>query len=229
MQGFTYDQLVEALQSWPQNSDDDENSGYVDNIPRLIGLGELRLVKDLNLDIFDHTESLSVLEGEHTTQKPDDWIATRTIWRTLAVAAEGESTKRTPMHLRSLSWVRRYADDPTNTDTHGAPLYYAEVSEEEIEFGPVADRDYDFEFHYVRRPEGLSADNQNTWLGDKVGDVLFVACLMEAEHFIKADDRYGDMKAKYYEELVPIARAELRRLVRMGDYTPVKPAAKTVE
>ena len=229
MQGFSYDQLVQALQAWPQNTNDDEDAGYVDNIQRLIGLGELRLVKDLNLDIFDHTESLAVAAGDSTVEKPEDWIATRNVWRTLTAPGDGDSTARTPMHLRSLGWVRRYSSDPSNTETHGAPLYYAEASETELEFGPPADVGYDFEFHYVRRPPGLSADNQNTWLGDKVGDVLFAACLMEAEHFIKADDRYGDMKTKYYEELIPIARAELRRVVRMGDYTPVKPAARTVE
>jgi hypothetical protein len=48
---------------------------------------------------------------------------------------------------------------------------------------------------------------------------------MEAEHYLKADDRYEDMKKKYYEELLPVARAELRQSIRRGDYNPFQRSA----
>lgn len=226
MQGFSYTQLVQALQDWPQDTSDGTGE-YIENIPRIIGLGELRLVKDLNLDIFDAIAALDADEGETRVEKPNDWIATRTLWR--VPANEGLSGERTPMHLRSLGFLRRYTPNPDDSATYAPPLYYAEISETEYEIAPVPDDDYQIELHYIRRPEGLSDDTENTWLGDRVGDVLLVACLMEAEHFLKADDRYSDMRSRYYEELLPVARAELRRLVRGGDYNPIKPAAKTVE
>jgi uncharacterized protein YeaO (DUF488 family) len=60
-----------------------------------------------------------------------------------------------------------------------------------------------------------------------VPDALFAACLMEAEHYTQADDRYADFKTKYYEELLPAARYELRQLQRAGDYSPFSPAARS--
>ena len=48
---WTYTTLRQALLDWPVEDEDSEE--YVDNIDNLIGLGELRLVRDLNLSIFD--------------------------------------------------------------------------------------------------------------------------------------------------------------------------------
>lgn len=225
MQGFSYDELVQALQDWPQN-DSGEDGEYVDNIPRIIGLGELRLVKDLNLDIFDAIEYLVLDTSEVRVDKPNDWIATRGMWRYTGIFEGTPTGEREPLHQRSLGFLRRYVSDNT---VEAAPIYFNEISETEFEFQQPADDQYTLELHYIRRPEGLADDNQNTWLGDHVGDVLFLACLMEAENFLKADDRYSDMRTQYYEEKLPVARAELRSLIRSGSYNPVKPAAKTVE
>jgi hypothetical protein len=72
-----------------------------------------------------------------------------------------------------------------------------------------------------------STPNATSWLSVRVPDALFAAVLMEAEHYMQADDRYGDYKTKYYEELLPGARAELRQMQRSGDYSPFEPAARS--
>jgi hypothetical protein len=79
----------------------------------------------------------------------------------------------------------------------------------------------------ARPQDSLSlADQGPSWLSRCVPDALFAACLMEAEHLLKADDRYADYRAKYHE-IIQVARLELRQAIRNGDYSPLKAGAVT--
>lgn len=107
----------------------------------------------------------------------------------------------------------------------GRPRYYADHGQTEWIFGPAADtRAVAINRRYVQRPPSIVVLG-NTFIGDNVGQLLFTAALMEAEQFLKADDRYGDMKNKYYGELLPIARGEIRVAMRSGDYAPLQAVA----
>lgn len=213
MQGFTYNELVEALQSWPE----DDASEYLDVIPRLIALGEIRLVVDLNLEIFDQTHRDIVVTGNNRlVPKPEGTITTRFI----RVVVGGRSY---PVDRRAQDWCESFAPDDA---VLGQPRYYYEASETHWGFAKTPNQNMTAIAKVVVRPVGLSEANPNTWLGDNVGDLLFCCCLMEAEQWIKADDRYADMKTKYYEELLPTRRMELIALIRNSDYTPYKPAAQ---
>lgn len=216
MPSFTYDQIVQAMQDWPQN-DSAQAGEYVPNIPRIISLGHTRLVRELNLEVFDYVEDLLATQGDRIVAKPDGLIQVRHMR-----LVDGDGVE-TPLELRSYSYVTRYAPDPA---VEAPPRYYAEYDVDSFIVVPTPDDDYSVRCRFIRRPEEPSASNQLTWLSEKCGDLLFVCCLMEAEHFIKADDRYADMKSKYYEELLPVARLELRRSIRSGDYQPYKGSAK---
>lgn len=217
MQGFTYSELEQAMKDWPENTDDVAD-GYVDNIPRLTQLGELRVVKDLNLEIFDLLDTSGVLNiNNRLVTKPAELIVTRSMWTVIAGV-------RTPVIQRSRDFVINYSLDTAATAT---PKYYAEYSEFQWIVGKVPAASGTIETIGVYRPASLF-DEETTWLGDHCGDLIFSASLMESEHFVKADDRYDDMKKKYYEELLPVARLELRNLVRAGDYAPYRGAATKV-
>jgi hypothetical protein len=223
MEGFSYDQLFEALQKWPVNSGDD----YLQSLPRIISLGETRVIRDLNLNIFDVYDDGLLLElGDNIIAKPSEMVALRSMRG--VITATGATFD---IEMRSLDYVKAFAPDPAVT---GRPRYVADLDELQWCVGTIADDDYTIEALYIQRPDGLTADNQNTWLGDRVGDLIFVACLMEADHYIKADDRYGDMSKKYHGSdtepgLLTIARTELRNHIRNGDYAPLKPAAKPAD
>lgn len=213
MEGFTYNQLIAALQSWPVEA----NSEYTTDLPKIIDLGELRLIKDLNLDIFDQFDSTIVVTiNNRLVPKPSGLIQTRS----LALVTAGV---RSQLYLRSYDFCINFAPTPATT---GALRYFAEYSATHWYVVGTPAAGGTAESHFVKRPTGLASSTQNTWLGDNCGDLLFDCCLMEAEHWLKADDRYADIRTKYYEEKLPSARAELRQSIRMGDYTPFKPAAK---
>jgi hypothetical protein len=209
---WTYDDLFAALQAWPTDEDD----AYLENLPTIIGLGELRLVRDLNLDVFDRTDtSQSTVIGTREIDKPTGCVVLREVGFVDPVLGYQALEKR------SLTYCKFYAPDPAAVDV---PVYWSELSETQILIVPTPDAIYPVHQYAVTRPDdSLSLANQGpSYLSSVCPDALFAACLMEAEQFVKADDRYADYKSKYYEELLPIARLELRQSIRSGDRTPMK-------
>jgi hypothetical protein len=141
------------------------------------------------------------------------FIVERNLW-----AVYGGQTKI--MVKRSFDFVTLYAGAAA-----GRPYYYADQGQGTWNFAPAADvLATAIKRRYVQRPPSIVVA-QNTWIGDNTGDLLFTACLMESEHWLKADDRYADMKTKYYEELLPNARGEVMLAARSGVYAPLAPIA----
>lgn len=217
MSSFTYTQLLAELQSWPE----DDDATYVAAIPRIISLGETQLLRDLNLELLDITDrGLLLVAGDREVAKPVGAIETRHVH---AVTAAGV---RFLLERRSQAYCETYAPDDLVT---GVPKYFCDLDEVQWLIVPAANADYNIEAKVVLRPDGLSATTSSTWLGDNMGDLLFHCCLANAEHYLKADDRYADMMSHYAQVLLPGALREMRMSIRNGDYTPMRAAAKPVE
>jgi 23S rRNA C2498 (ribose-2'-O)-methylase RlmM len=107
------------------------------------------------------------------------------------------------------------------------PRYYAELNATQWQLAPASDQTYQVVVHFVQRPQSIVTAG-STWLGNWCGDLLFHASLMEAEDYVKADDRFDDIKNRYDEKL-QIARVEMRNQIRQGDYSPAKATASTVQ
>ena len=328
MIGFTYAQLVQAMQDWPVN----QGSNYIGNIPRFVELGELRLVRDLNLEFWDQTDtSFMLAAGTNIVQKPAELIVLRTMRLALitsttshaAVPAAlcasqvtavnqtalvfngslgappvtinppaqvlvtetadslggiqvivtgldlngvltgetittiaGNPTSGTilysqiqtltagngsapqtievgtaevavttlgqsfPVYKRSADYVANYGSSPSAT---ARPRYYAESAEEQWQLAQAADQNYQVVVRFLKRPASVVITG-TSWLADRCGDLLFQCALMEAENYLKADDRFADIQGDYAYKL-QIAREELRNAIRQGDYSPMKAAA----
>lgn len=121
---------------------------------------------------------------------------------------------------RSKAFCDSFNSDPSVV---GPPRYYNELSQTQWEVVPAADQDYGILLHFVKRPQSIVVAN-TSWLGDNVGDLLFFGALMQAERFIKADDRWDDISADYTAGLAS-ARMELAESIRMGNYAPFKSTA----
>lgn len=281
MQGFNYTQLYDALQKWPYKS----SATYLANLNRMIWLGELRLLRDLDLSLFDVNDQVALTQGATTIPKPAgsqtltftanpaqgatsgtltaDWSgntgsyvatfadgvnvtaisltasSTAASWTTPLSDAQTAATLTlnplfvverklwvvydgVPKILRKRSYDFLQSYNPTDD---GQPRYYADDGLTQWIISPAADSlATAVNRRYLQRPQSIVVAG-NTFLGDNVGDVLFVACLMESEGFIKADDRYQDMARKYYQELLPAAKNEISIVMRKGDYSPLMPVA----
>jgi hypothetical protein len=125
-----------------------------------------------------------------------------------------------PTYKRNYDYLKNFGNNPANT---GPPRYYAEQDSNTWLLSAYSDQAYGVVVRYVMRPLSIVVLG-SSWLGDRCGDLLLLTSLMEAEQFLKADDRFGDLSGDYQAKL-QIARAELRNSVRGGDYSPIKPAA----
>jgi hypothetical protein len=279
MQGFNYTQLYAALQAWPLKS----SAQYLANLNRMIYFGELRVVRDLDLDIFDVNDQVAISPGAASVPKPAQsqplaftagialgatsatlasaWTGTSGVyvvtfsdqeiqavtlsagqttatWTIPMVAAVSAAGTIAPQMLvernlwciysgatklmvkRSYDFIQNYLNA-----TAGRPFYYADSGTGAWLIAPAADVNATaIKRRYIQRPISIVVA-QNTWIGDNAGDLLFTAALMEMEHFLKADDRYNDLKSKYYEELLPNARGEMMIAARSGQYAPLAPIA----
>lgn len=211
---FTYATLTSALQAWPVNDD----TVYVANLPLIIAAGETRLVVDLNLDIFDAVDAtIVVTAASRDVPKPTGLIGTRTLY---LIA----SNVRTQLKKRSRDFCMQYAPNPTLT---GTPKYFCDLSTTNWMVVPTPVATGTAEAFFIKRPTGLSGSTTTTWLSQNAGDLLFKACLLEAEEYLKADDRWADI-ANSYKSLLEPRRLELRDSIRAGQYAPYAPAAQPV-
>lgn len=215
---WTYTSLFSALQQWPQNT----NPTYLTNLPSMIGMGELRLIKDLDLDIFDTiNESILFTIGSRLVLKPTNAIRVRSVgYLDLTLGYQ-------PLKVRSMDFLRSYA--PISS-VQATPQFYSEYSPTQIYVVDTPVAALNLSFHSVTRPTDLldpATPALTSWLSVRVPECLLTACLMEADHYMQADDRYEDLQKKYFEVQLPAARNELRQLQRSGDYSPFSPAARS--
>lgn len=208
---LTYTSLVAMLQAWLADTGTDF-SNQVDNI---IGLGELRLQRDLDLEVFESESSSTFPVNDPAVTKPDNIVALRSFLYT-----DGDDEV---VHLtrRSVDYIRDYNQ---GTNVTGDPLYYAELNETQWIVAPVPATDHTYTVRYIQRPSGLSSSTATTWLSDNAPDALFYACLLEAETFNKNDDdqaRFSNIRTHYDNEILPRAQRELQRMMK-ADYSPIK-------
>jgi hypothetical protein len=193
---FTYTTLKEALQRHTEDDFDD----FTAELDTLIGLAELRVLRDLDLTIFDVTdETIVTAAGSNQITKPTGTITVQWLRSTLG-----------PIDPRPLDWIEDYLQDADQ----GQPRFFAEESESTIRVAPVPDIVYSLKFRINKRPTGLGVSTPTTWLSEKVGDLLFAACMIEAEKFVREFDQGKKQYEQDYQMLLVQARAEHKDIVR---------------
>jgi len=216
MSNKTYTELTTNLQEWLE----DDDAEFVGSIDEVINLGEMRLWRDLDLSIFTSEDTTVTAIGVATAVKPitDTELVT---WQSIYYDS---GTERTWLQLRSTDFVR----DHQVIGATSTPKYYAESNETDWLLSPIPDAIYTLNARGVTRPTRLSVGNPTTWLSLHQDDMLFKACLAEAEGFLKADDR-APMWAEQYAAALPLAKRETYELLNQRyNLTPLEvPAVPT--
>ncbi len=215
---FTYNELIAAIQTWAE----DDSTELIAALPDIVAMGESRVYTDFNLEIFNRVRTGIVLTTDQNEQaiKPSTWQGTRSFHITPVAGGI-----RTYLERRTYEWCIDYEPTESLTDT---PIFFAELSETEYFVTPAPDLAYPVVLREITQPEALTLGNQTTWLGDQQGDILFDACMIEAEQYIKSDQYDVDKWKGFYSEKLPARRMELRDLIR-ADYSPIQNAARTVD
>ncbi len=220
MSNKTYTEISDNLQEWLE----DDDAEFTGSIPDVINLGEMRLWRDLDLSIFTSEGTTPTVASTETLLKPvaDTELVT---WQSLYFDFDfGSGLVRTWLELRSTDFVRDY-QVPGAT---APPRYYSEQTETDWLLAPVPDVIYTVITRGTTRPTRLSVGNPTTWLSLHQDDLLFKACLAEAEAFLKSDDRVP-MWTQSYEGALPLAKKECYTMIQERyNLTPMEvPASPT--
>jgi hypothetical protein len=125
---------------------------------------------------------------------------------------------RTFLELRSTDFVR----DHQTIGATAPPKYYSEQTETDWLLSPIPDNTYTLNARGVTRPTRLSGTQTTTWLSLHQDDLLFKACLAEAEGFLKSDDRVQIWQEQYVSAL-PLAKRETYELLNQRyNLTPLE-------
>lgn len=209
MSNMTYAQLSAKIQAWLED-DDAEFTSSVDDV---INLGEMRLWRDLDLSIWTATDTVATVASTATVTPPtsdSELIVYQSIYY-------DDGTDRRWLELRSYDFV---LDHQEPTATTGPPRYYAQRDETTWVLSPIPDDTYTLNCRGITRPTRLSSSNTTTWLSQHMDDMLFKACLAEAEKFLKSDDRKDIWEQDYVAKL-PQAKRETYEL--MGQHYNLTP------
>ena len=191
---YTLATLKSSVIAWLE----EDGTEFSDALNNIIDLAERQVVKDLSFSIFDETATGTLTTA--TLTKPTGWVATIDLFVT-------ESGEQRLLEPKPWGYVNLYGGA-------GAPLYFAETSETTITVAP-APTSAPYTMRYIKRPTSLvdTANPGTTWLSENAGEALFFACILNSEHFRKADERLESAKA-FYAASIASVKEELRHLSR---------------
>lgn len=168
---WTYATLKTAIADFVED-DSTEFSNALDNI---IGLSELRIYREADLDAFRKTSTFSHAQSDQYLGKPSDFVIDRFMYITV-------SGTYVYLDQKSVSWCLDYWPTAASEDQ---PVYYADWDHDTFLIVPTPDAAYTFTLGYTYRPDRLDSTTTTSWLGTNAPDALLYACLCEAGGYLQ--------------------------------------------
>ena len=179
---MTYGELKQAIQDYTEN----DETTFVNNLPLFIRLTEERILKNVQLNLFQKNQFGNMTNGNEYLAAPTDFLAPFS----LSIDVSGDKEF---LLFKDLDFVQSYSPDATVT---GQPKYYAQFDKDNFILGPTPDTNYTVDIHYLYRPASLTAgsDSGTTWLSENAEITLLYGALIEAYTFMKGQP---DLMAMY--------------------------------
>jgi hypothetical protein len=187
---MTYGELKTAIQDYTEN----DETTFVNNLPLFIRLAEERILKSVQLNLFQKNQAGTMTSGNQYLAAPSDFLAPFSLSIDVSGAAEF-------LLFKDLDFVQTYTPDPTTT---GQPKYYAQFDVDNFILAPTPNANYTVDIHYLYRPASLTAgaDSGTSWLSTNAEIALLYGSLVEAYTFMKGDPNLMQMYMQRYGEAV---------------------------
>src|SRR5258706_84836 len=198
---MTFASLTSDLQNYPERAD----ATYVANIPRFIMQAENRIAAEARGRGSFIPLTASLVVGQQQLAKPARWRETVSF----NIGIGTGNSQRKFLLQRPFELLRVYAPDPT---ANKEPKYYADWDYYNWLIAPTPDFAYPFEVIVHQRPQPLDVANQTNWTTEFAPQLLLSACLLEAQSFLKRDDRIQVYQEQYDRALKQVAFEQKRRL-----------------
>jgi hypothetical protein len=190
-----YNSLIIQIQNWANRTD----QPFTSEITNFINQGINRIYSEAKNIGFEVTVQSTLTQGNSVISKPASWRETISFYIT---DNREEPVIFDPpfLLLRSRDFCQTYW--PNNTLT-SPPKFYADYGNNSYYISPTPDYAYPFQLTYLSLPL-FNVDNPQNFLTERYPRLLFYACMVEAEPFLKDDERVPVFKALYNEALQDI-------------------------
>ena len=175
---MTYDNLVEDIIKYSERDD----TGFVDQIPMLIGLAEQAIAAEVKTLWELNVVTTTLIPTNGTLSKPARWR------KTVSMKINGE-----PVTHRSQDYVAQVQAEYANAQ----PLYYADYDYDHWALGPKPDDDYTVEIIYYSRIQPLDSSNQENLITREAPQALLFGTLLQAQGYLKSPDKLQIWQGMY--------------------------------
>ena len=170
----TYTELKDAIADWLDRSD------LTARIPDFIALAEARINRELRIRPMEVRSTMYTTADQQYFQLPGGYIQMRNM--------QLNTNPTTPLEYITPEMLDRLYGSTTS----GKPRAYTLIGDE-IQLAPIPDSAYQVEMAFYEKftplGDGSAGTVTSNWLTANAPDVLLYGALMEAEPFIKNDER----------------------------------------
>ena len=170
----TYTELKDAIADWLDRSD------LTARIPDFIALAEARINRELRIRPMEVRSTMYTTAEQQYFNLPGGYIQMRNI--------QLNTNPTTPLEYITPEMLDRLYGSTTT----GKPKAYTLIGDE-IQLAPIPDSSYQVEMAFYEKftplGDGSAGTVPSNWLTANAPDVLLYGALMEAEPFIKNDER----------------------------------------
>ena len=190
-----YTELKDAIADWLDRSD------LTDRIPDFIALAEARLNRELRIRPMEVRSTMTTTVGQRYFNLPGGYLQMRNF--------QINTNPITPLEYITPEMLDRLY----GSNTTGKPRAYSLIGDE-IQLAPIPDSTYTIEMAFYEKftplGDGTSGTVTSNWLTKNAPDVLLYGALIEAEPFIKNDERIQLWLTAYKEAIDKIQKADDR-------------------
>jgi len=191
----TYTELKDAIADWLDRSD------LTNRIPDFIALAEARLNRELRIRPMEVRSTMTTTVGQRYFNLPGGYLQMRNF--------QINTNPITPLEYITPEMLDRLY----GSNTTGKPRAYSLIGDE-IQLAPIPDSEYTIEMAFYEKftplGDGTSGTVTSNWLTKNAPDVILYGALIEAEPFIKNDERIQLWLTAYKEAIDKIQKADER-------------------
>ena len=191
----TFTELKDAVADWLDRSD------LTTRIPDFIALAEARINREIRIRPMEVRSTMTTTAGNQYFNLPGGYIQMRNL--------QLNTNPTTPLEYITPEMLDRLY----GSSTTGKPRAYTLIGDE-IQLAPIPDSAYTLEMAFYEKftalGDGTSGTVTSNWLTKNAPDILLYGALMEAEPFIKNDERVAVWLNGYGNAIDKLQKADQR-------------------
>lgn len=201
---MTYNSLLSDIRSYIERGSPTDTTVYA-QIPSLVNLAERDIARKLKIQGFINVVTSTLQAGVSVYAKPDRWR--RTISMEYGVAG---GNARESLYVRDYEYCRKQWPD---SDLTGTPEYYADFDYQHWLVVPTPTIDLPWQIMYYEQPPYLDVTTQSNWLTEYAPQALLYGSLLQAEPFLKNDERIPTWQTMYSTALNDLNVEDIKKIL----------------